>query len=328
MKKIILLVLLFTALSIASIVNLFSLSDTYLINDLSNKNFEFKSIFERKFSNDVDSLFKHNFVVNSTDSKYNSNNEYFYLSLLPSPGAPYGFSGPYIPEIIYVDENENIYISDHINGLKVYNKNGYYETKFDYPQYFEFNKSFIDEENNLIIDLVSNYYFNLNNKLTYKSYFIDSESLNLIDYTHSESSKICENYLYGQEVIDNSTIKNNRISFHGIIMDISNKDNGRFVYPSNISLYKFKNDDEHLKFMNFRIPHEYIYDIQKENILYDINITDYSDKKIIYVASSYLSNKGDLYLLGIHSNDIQTISNFEKRVNNPTLFLWKFENKN
>ena len=295
----------------------------------SDNSFEFKLIFEKDFSKNVDSLFKHNFVLNSKDSIYNSNNDFFYLSPYPSPGvSSYGISVPYTPSIIFVDGNDNIYISDHIEGIKVFDKNGYYKMKFDYPQNFEFNKSFIDEENNLIIDLRSNYYFNLNNKLTFKSYFIDSESLNLMDYTHSESSKIYENYLSGQKVINNSKIKNNRISFHGIITDILNKDSGRFVYPSHISLYKFINDNEHLKFMNFRIPKGYIYDTQKENILFDINVTDYSDKKIIYVASSYLSEKGDLYLIGIHSNDIQIINKFRKRVNNPILFLWKFENIN
>ena len=105
-----------------------------------NDNYSFKLQFEGEFNNNT--FFASGFNLNSPDN-------YFTMSSTPSPFE----WGVCLPEIIYVDQNQNYYLTDRKHKLNIYDSSNTLLAEITFPETFEFSSLYINSDNRLIYEL-------------------------------------------------------------------------------------------------------------------------------------------------------------------------------
>ncbi|HLT24775.1 MAG TPA: hypothetical protein VK004_06590 [Ignavibacteria bacterium] len=277
-------------LSLLTVCNSFSQSsETYTFKVLAEKEFNDSSFFESQYI--------------LTDNQFEN---FFTISSLPSP---FGW-GVYVPEIIYVDQNQNYYLTDRTNKMIIYDNSNSLIKEIVFPETFQFNALYLTSNNELVYELLNQQqikFFSLNDS---------TSSLSEINFeSKNESSKI-----YGL----NGKISNDLLISHiQETKDIFASPTGRFLKPQKISLFTSRDDRFNSK--SGRIPEIYFDGIKDKNIKLEIYVEEYSDRKFVYVRDSYLDSNGNLYLTGIHSNTVERLNEFEIKVLNSSFFIWKFE---
>lgn len=265
----------------------------------SRSGYTFKLLAEKKFNDS--SFFKSHYHL--TENQFENS---FKMTSLPSP---FGW-GVYVPEIIYVDQKSNYYLTDRTNKIIIYDINASLTNEIVFPETFHFNSLYFNSNTELVCEL--------SNQQQIKFFSLDTNTFNLSEIGFDNRDEFLKIYT------SNNNIENDLLISHiREINDIFTSPTGRFLKPQKISL--FTSSDDRFKFKVSPIPDIYFDRIKDKDIQLEIYIEEYSDKKFVFVRDSYLDSNGNLYLTGIHSNTVERLNELEIKVLNSTFFIWKFE---
>lgn len=296
-------------------------------SSIPSERYKLKTIFEKDFSNQ-----------NNEDRLILFNNNKFILKG-PSPFSPVAGQWYNIPPILYVDNFENIYILG-TERIEVFDSSGNSILKFFIPNdsleldYYSWNDQILYlffKKNSLNLDYEI-YLMNVNLRKTKKLSQNDSQLLSSEIYPPASRKEMAQARAYVRSITDVNG------DFYGIGWGVGEyslltKDNERYVDPMEILVLKF--DRSYDEFYSGPLTTEFISmhpDTYEKYSYENIPIDKLFDEKIVCIGrrNLYVDKKGNVFLIGIKSNNGNRIINNETNqilVNNPILFLAKLENK-
>lgn len=292
----------------------FQLSRT---NSSFQTHYNYSLIFEKQFSED--DFFK--FSNTSESNKFH---------IYPAP-----FRQSYnIPSIIGIDSQENYYLL-YLTKLKVFDKTGRKIMNFDFSEKWNLFYSSLDESDNLYLYIDTDEPYT-KERIAYKINATKSEN-KILENRDIEKlplelrpplTEIDKLVRYKNSISENGTYYN--LGWGGVLSGLHTNENLRYINPETIHVFRFDN--------TFNIPYDGIIYEEKINLISDqykyenINLSELMNEKVIYVGSWKVTKKGDVYLSGIKSNNINRVKTstegfYSIDVLNPTFFLVKLENK-
>ena len=286
-------------------------------DSFADKYYIFKCLFDVPISTDThDSLLS----IYQSWTKYTKD----YYLVTPTPFSPTQLIDG--PRLLMIDPDTNFYIANAYENIKVFNKNGKFIYKFEYPDnYLLSDYYFIDETSNAFILLFGNGQ-NAGKKIIYK---INSKEHIENILSDSETSQLLSGLFNPHNYSERMKKEQGTGNFYfyvtrGMgIMSLFTDDNGKFIEINPLNVYKF---DTSYSINIGHIPNEYLYD--------SLDITNYLNDKVISVSSVKVDKNGNIFISGIRSNEAERTKldydgKEEKaiKVYKPKFFLCEFERR-
>lgn len=284
--------------------------------EIGDKKYIFKDLFEVQISNDThDSLLSiyHSRAKYTKDYYLVTNTQFSPAQSIPGPG------------LIMIDHDTNYYIANAHENIKVFNKNGRFIYKFEYPEGFNVADYSMDKNNNALISLIP-LDQNVKKKIVYK--------ISLKEHTESLISDADTNQLQSglfnpQNYLERKKKEQGTGNFYFDVTwgtgmkSLFSDDNGRFIEINPLNVYKF--DTSYNIDINY-IPNEYLYD--------SLDITNYLSDKVISISSVKIDKNGNIFISGVRSNEAErTKLDYDGKevdafkVYKPKFFLCEFERR-
>jgi len=243
----------------------------------------------------------------------------------------FGDQGAYYP-ILFGVHNNNFYVSNAHDNIIVYDNLGNEVHKYIYKEGYNYTYPSFDDKGNLYLFLVSDdgeekYEKAVSiNADTKENLELDKNQINLLDSAilpidiHSSfqsDNRFNKHKGDGENYFDVKWGKSNKSIFSA--------NNGQYIVPETVSLYKFSNTFEYSKSTST--------DLETSKIE-EIIISNFNNNRFILLTGFRIDKEGNMYLSGVRSNDLTKrkikIINIEKNVvdvKDITFFIWKFSNE-
>ncbi|MBK9333699.1 MAG: hypothetical protein IPM96_15165 [Ignavibacteria bacterium] len=234
--------------------------------------------------------------------------------------------------ILFGVHNNNFYVSNAHDNIIVYDNLGNEVYKFIYQDGYNYTYPNFDDKGNLYLFLVSDdgeekYEKAVSiNADTKENLELDKNQINLLDSAilpidiHSSfqsDNRFNKHKGDGENYFDVKWGKSNKSIFSA--------NNGQYIVPETVSLYKFSNTFEYSKSTST--------DLETSKIE-EIIISNFNNNRFILLTGFRIDKEGNMYLSGVRSNDLTKrkikIINIEKNVvdvKDITFFIWKFSNE-
>jgi len=282
---------------------------------ISHKKYVFKKLFEVPIStNTHDTLLSiyHSRAKYSKDYYLVTNTQFSPTQFIPGPC------------LFMIDFDTNFYIYNAYENIKVFNKNGKFIYKFEYPEGFHAADHSMEENGNAFILLIPDDK-DEKKKIVYK--------INLKERTESllsddEINKLQSNLFNHKNALERKKKEQGTGNFYFEVTwgpgtkTIFTNENGRFITPSYLIIYKF--DTSYSNIPLKREPNEYLFD--------SLDISKYSNDKVFDVSITKIDKNGNIFISGVRSNEVERIK-FDYdgvevdaiKVYRPKFFLCEFE---
>ena len=283
---------------------------------LSGKKYIFKKLFEVPISTDT-----HDSLLSIYHSRAKYTKDYYLVT--PTEFSP----TQYIPgpRLMMIDPDTNFYIANAYENIKVFNKNGKFIYKFEYPDDYQASDHFMDENGNALILLMPGDQ-NKKKKIIYKINLQNHIEILLSDSETSQlqSGLFSQNYLERKKKEQGTGNIYFDVTWGTAMRSILTNENGRFIEPKSLNVYRF--DTSYNINLNYSIPDKYLYD--------SLIMTNYFKDKVIDVSSFKFDKHGNLFISGVRSNEAErTKLDYDgKEINafkvyKPKFFLCEFERR-
>ncbi len=291
--------------------------------------YELKTIFEKDLTMES----------NADYIKLPDNTSKFLIH--PYPFSPTYAQSYYLPKILYVDSQENVYLEVH-DRVEVFNTNGNTILKFSKPSNHQYLDYYSWDERNLYFFLKKDY----EDKET-KAYKINIPSLTSEEIKSNELGLLNPSLLpplnkkeYSQAKRYILSITDEEGVFYGLAFtptdaSLFKNENARYLDPTNITVLKFDQTftGEYMHPLS-NISITQYEDVYSKYIVDNINIENLFNEKVVCIGlgNTYVDKKGNIYLDGLKSYVAKRVLSANNKCNsieveNPTFFLAKIEKK-
>lgn len=283
--------------------------------------YELVTLFEKPIS---DNFHDTSLYLLHSNAQYKENNFTLIdrnLPLLPDIPAP---------DLMTIDSEGNFYISNAYENLKIFDKQGKFIYKIDYPELYYAALSPFDDQNNLFMFLKRE----INNTADTIVYKINASKKTKEILNKYEISQIDKSFLPPANYDEAIARKKRELEQNGIyyevfpspfkIKTIYENADGRFVSPKELIVYKI---DDSFDFKSFVPNDRYIYD--------KLDIHKLSKDKVIYLNTYKSDSDGNILVSGVKSDEIERTKRKVEynevrdavKAYNLIFFIWKFQRK-